>query len=396
MGVSIALAIIFPYQDLNAQQQAVEQSASLRGTVPPTTEGGGILGNGGVEEVGGVGIGGLVADDSVLGDSSVAMVQTDVVNKETFTNAILEGSINDKKDSVSLESNVIAKAISNKEEGAEEIQQETASESVVGAAASTSENEEDIVVSEPIAAKQEDAEEPSEDELTVEAAVVIDKANSIVVDNEATITEQENEEEEHANNELIISENEPIVAEQKEEEVPPTEEVVEPVVTAATVEEPTTVVEEGLDIEQYVQAEISAGLFGNKEETPTLEDNSSAITTTQTETMPELSTIEIQQCHTLLQQEADIVHPRDILGPVEYTAFLSKMKQANIGSASEADIPNQYAYLSEELKTNFVQSKCNCPPTNVDCCMDVHGIYVGQGSDLDKICENTLMAFDKQ
>ena len=96
MGVSIALAIIFPYHA--QQQQAIEQSASsLRGTVPPATtiESGGIVGdegmtdtsgignNGGVEEVGsGVGIGGLVVDDSVFGESSVAVAQTDVVSEE--------------------------------------------------------------------------------------------------------------------------------------------------------------------------------------------------------------------------------------------------------------------------------------------------------------------------
>ena len=136
--------------------------------------------------------------------------------------------------------------------------------------------------------------------------------------------------------------------------------------------------EVGLDMAQYIQSEISSGLFPNTEK----------------ETIPELSTMEIQHCHTLLQQEADIVHPRDILGPVEYIAFLSKMNQAAIGPTANANIPEQFAYLPEELKTNFEHSSCNCPPTNPGCCVDVRGVYVGHGSDLDKICENTLLAFE--
>lgn len=399
MAVSIAMAILFPYQDLNAQ-------SSLRVA----------------DEAEGVQVGIILEGIGGGGDIHSAVVQSDVDEEEIVTQV---KASNELKDDEASESNAPDNEEKQKEEAVSEPAKEAAStvpesnaevpsDESLGEAASADEasvESDNVIESEPITVEQE--EEGAVSKPVEEAAATLPESSAVAASDESVGEAVTANEASVASDNVIESEPNTVV--QEDEEEPLNESVAGPVPSA---EEPAALVEEPI-IEQSIttnesdnydpsdsQTTSHHSLFSDKdapaeilpegnpaEEVPA--ETTDALSSEASKSTTEDKTAQYEQCHSLLQQAN--VNSNGVLGPVEYVTFLTNLKEEVIGATSVA-IADQYADLEYELKMNFIHLSCMCPTTNANCCAEINGMYIGDSegvvSSLDKICEHTLQAIE--
>jgi len=405
MAVSIAMAILFPYQDLNAQ-------GSLRGAGKTEGVQVGIISEG---------IGGS-------GDIHSAVVQSDGDEKEIVTQVNASDELKDDEAFVVSNNIIDSESNESEKEGKQEV--EASGEPTKEAASAVPESNAEVysgksagevaavdgasvegdnaIESESNTVEQEEEEEAVA-KLVQEATATLPESNteaaseesfgvavgaidaSVVSDNGIETVEQED---------AVEPSNESVAG-----HVPSTEEpaalVEEPII-----EQPATTNESDNDDPSDLQTASHHSLFSDTdapvgildEGTPADEvpaETTGVVSSEANESTTDDTTDQYEQCRSLLRQANG--YSSDILGPVEYVAFLAKLKEKGTG-ANSVIIADQYADLEYELKLNFVHLSCSCPATNANCCSETSGIYiddsVGIDSSLDQVCEQTLQAMN--
>jgi len=406
MAVSIAMAILFPYQDLNAQ-------SSLRG--PGKAEG---------VQVGIIfeGIGGS-------GDIHSAVVQSDGDEKEIVTQVNASDELKDNEAFVVSNNIIDSESNEPEKEGKQEVEAageptkeaasavpqsnaEVYSGKSVGEAAAVdgaSVEGDNAIESESNTVEQEEEEAVAKPVQEATATATVPESNAEAASDESFDVAV------GANDASVVSDNGIETVEQEDAAEPSNESVAGPVpstedpaalVEEPVIEQPATTNESDNDDPSDSQTASHHSLFSDTdapagildEGTPADEvpaETTGVVSSEANESTTDDTTDQYEQCRSLLRQANG--DSSDILGPVEYVAFLAKLKEKGTG-ANSVIIADQYADLEYELKLNFVHLSCSCPATNANCCAETSGIYiddsVGIGSGLDKVCEQTLQAMD--
>lgn len=104
------------------------------------------------------------------------------------------------------------------------------------------------------------------------------------------------------------------------------------------------------------------------------------------------------ECEQLLHQ-AD-TDSNNLLDTNEYLNFLSSFLTNNddTSSSKNINVPQEYNNLPYVMKINYIHLSCVCPPNVVDCCADGQsGIYIdgdSEGERVQEICDRTKEALD--
>jgi len=359
MAVSVAMAVIYPYQDLNAQNIAAAAAVVVDSSSSSV---------GGVGMSSGVGSGAGVLDDDASSVSSgvsvggSAVTQSNVDGEGIITQATDEATA---KPNNELMENNESSVVSNNAGG------ESLIESVAGVSSATPIITEKLLTTDDVKAEESGIDE-QQSLISSTSNASNNDDNSNPAANSTTTTAQQQDD----NHSLFDKENTPTPTSS------PTGLISPP--TMAVIASPTAPI--------------------------VLTEETTALSSTNT-TENNIQQQQQQECHSLLQQ-ANVDSPNNMMDPSEYVTFVTNLQKKLTHSADdvvegEEGIGNhEYTDLPQELKMNFVHLSCVCPATNANCCADRNGIYIGDGINggntmeedgnsrisVTKICAQTLTA----